>query len=220
MEKMKIIAYGDEKVSKKIGEMTVQVSPLDYQGKKEVKYDPGKQQGQNKQSPVFVGYKNEELSVDVQIDCTGVIEGTKDSDTVKKKIGELEKLVYTYNGDEHQSTFIEIAWGTLLFKGRLKQMKTTYGLFAPDGQPLRAKVSLLFTEFVNREEADKEANRQSPDMSHVVTLGAGDTIASLCARIYGDSYLADEVARINGLDGFRNINPGTVLLFPHLMKNG
>lgn len=53
MEKMKIIAYGDEKFSKKIGEMTVQISPLDYQGKKEVKYDPGKQQGQNKQSPVF-----------------------------------------------------------------------------------------------------------------------------------------------------------------------
>lgn len=84
---MKIIAYGDEKFSKKIGEMTVQISPLDYQGKKEVKYDPGKQQGQNKQSPVFVGYKNEELSVDVQIDCTGVIEGTKDSDTVKKRSG-------------------------------------------------------------------------------------------------------------------------------------
>mgnify|MGYP000801599104 CR=1 FL=1 len=28
MEKMKIIAYGDEKFSKKIGEMTVQISPL------------------------------------------------------------------------------------------------------------------------------------------------------------------------------------------------
>nr|DAW87282.1 MAG TPA: secretion system protein [Bacteriophage sp.] len=220
MEKMKIIAYGDEKFSKKIGEMTVQISPLDYQGKKEVKYDPGKQQGQNKQSPVFVGYKNEELSVDVQIDCTGVIEGTKDADTVKKKIGELEKLVYKYNGDGHQSNFIEIAWGTLLFKGRLKQMKTTYGLFAPDGQPLRAKVTLLFTEFVNRAEADKEANRQSPDMSHMVALGAGDTIALLCQRIYGDSGLADEVARINGLNGFRNVKPGTVLLFPHLMKNG
>lgn len=220
MEKMKIIAYGDEKFSKKIGEITVQISPLDYQGKKEVKYDPGKQQGQNKQSPVFVGYKNEELAVDVQIDCTGVIEGTKDSDTVKKKIAELEKLVYKYNGDEHQSNFIEIAWGTLLFKGRLKQMKTAYGLFAPDGQPLRAKVSLVFTEFVNRAEADKEANRQSPDMSHVVTLSAGDTVASLCARIYGDSCLADEVARVNGLSGFRNVKPGTVLLFPHLMKNG
>ena len=36
----------------------------------------------------------------------------------------------------------------------------------------------------------------------------------------GFEAVADEVARINGLDGFRNINPGTVLLFPHLMKNG
>lgn len=220
MEKMKITAYGDEKFSSKIGEITVQIAPKDYEGKKSVKYDPGKQQGQNKQSPVFIGYNSEEFTVDVMIDCTGAIEGTKEKDTVKGKIAELENLVYKYNGDAHQANFVELAWGTLLFKGRLKEMKSTYGLFSPDGQPLRAKVTLAFIEFVNRAEADKLGNRQSPDMSHVVTLRDGDTIAALCARIYGDSCLADEVAGVNGLGGFRNVKPGTVLLFPHLLKNG
>lgn len=220
MEKMKIIAYGDEGFSKKVGEIVVQISPQDYQGKKGVKYDPGKQQGQNKQSPTFIGYNNEELTVDVMIDCTGAIEGTKDADTVKKKVTELENLVYKYNGDVHQANFVELAWGTLLFKGRLKDMKTAYALFAPDGMPLRAKVTLTFTEFVSRAQADKEANRQSPDMSHIVTLRAGDTVAALCAEIYGDSCLVDEVARVNGLGGFRNVKPGTMLLFPHLLKNG
>lgn len=220
MEKMKITAYKDRKFNSKLGEIIVQIAPKDYENKKRVRYASGKHQGQNKQSPVFIGYNSEEFTVDVMIDCTGAIEGTKENDTVKGKIAQLENLVYKYNGDVHQANFIELAWGTLLFKGRLKEMKSTYGLFAPDGQPLRAKVTLVFIEFVNRAEANKLGNRQSPDMSHVVTLRDGDTIAALCARIYGDSCLADEVAGVNGLSGFRNVKPGTVLLFPHLLKNG
>ena len=217
---MKIIAYKNEGFSDKVGEIEVQIAPQDYKGKKEVKYDPGKQQGQNKESPVFVGQKNEELSVDVMIDCTGAIEGTKENDTVKAKIKQLEDLVYKYNGESHQPNFVELVWGTLLFRGRLKQMSATYGWFAPDGMPLRAKIALVFTEFVNKKEANKLGNRQSPDMSHVVILRAGDTLAALCAQIYGNSCLVDEVARINGLGSFRNVKPGTVLLFPHLLKNG
>lgn len=219
MERMKIIAYSDEKFSAEIGSMELQVVPKDYQGKKGIKYDAGEQQGQNVQSQVFSGYTNEEFSIHVLIDCTGVIPGTKDSDTVSKKIKQLESLVYQYNSDKHQANFVALAWGTLLFKGRLKEMQAVYELFSQDGMPIRAKVAMTFVQFVSRDEADKLANRQSPDMSHVVTLKAGDTIAALCRRIYGDSSLVDEVARVNGLNGFRHIMPGTVLLFPHLSRD-
>lgn len=220
MERMKITAYKDEGFSEKVDEITVQIAPQDYQGKKEVKYAGSKQQGQNAPSPVFVGYNSEEFMCDVLIDCTGVIASTKDGDTVKKKLKELSDLVYQYNGSTHQAHFVELAWGDMLFKGRLKTMKTSYGLFTPDGMPLRAKVTLTFTKFVSRAEADKLANRQSPDMSHLVTLVDGDTLAALCGRIYGDTCLVNEVARINDLSGFRDVKPGTVLLFPKLLKNG
>ena len=217
---MKIIAYGDEQFSDEIGSMEMQVIPKEYQGKKGIKYDEGEQQGQNVQSPVFSGYKNEEFTVHILFDCTGVLEGTKKSDTVKKKMEELEKLVYNYNSDKHQANFVELLWGELSFKGRLKEMSSNYELFDKNGSPLRVRVTLTFTQFVSREEADKMANRQSPDMSHLITLRAGDSVAALCHRIYGDAGLAGEVARVNGLDGFRNVKPGTVLLFPHLEKNG
>lgn len=220
MEKLIITAYEDEAFKKEIGSLTVQISPKEYGGKKSINYDTGKQQGQNVQSPLFSGYKNEELTVEIPLDCTGVIEGTQETEEVKQKIKAIEDLVYKYNSSKHQSNFIELAWGTLLFKGRLKEMQSSYTLFAADGKPLRAKVKLVFIQFVNREEANRLANRQSPDVSRKVVLCAGDTIAALCQEIYGDSSLADEVARINELTGFRRVDPGTVLLFPYLLKHG
>lgn len=220
MEKLKITAYEDETFRTEIGSLEVQVSPKDYQGKKSIKYNVGKEQGQNVQSPLFAGYKNEVLNIEVPIDCTGAIEGTKQSDTVKKKVKALEDLVYNYNSSKHQANFVELAWGTLIFKGRLQDMSTTYTLFAADGQPLRAKVKLSFIQFVSRKEADKLANRQSPDVSHRIVIKAGDSIAALCQKIYGDSTLVDEVAAFNGLSGFRKVTPGTELLFPYLQKHG
>lgn len=220
MEKMKLTGYSDKEFTEEIASMVVQLVPKDYRGKKGIKYESGKENGQNVQSPVFTGQQNEELSLDFTFDCTGTIEGTKDSDTIDKKLKELNRIVYAYNGDKHEPAYVQIVWGTFIFRGRLKEMTTDFVLFTPQGVPLRAKVNLSFIQFVSAEKAVKLANNQSPDMSHLVTLRDGDTIALLCRKIYGDSTLVNEVAAINGLCGFRLVKPGTTLLFPHLRKNG
>ena len=220
MEKMKLTGYSDKNFKNEIGNMVVQIVPKEYKGKKGIKYETGQEGGQNVQSPAFTGQQNEELILDFIFDCTGAIEGTKDSDTIESKLKQLDSIVYQYNGDKHEPSYVQVAWGTFLFKGRLKEMQTTFGLFTPEGVPLRAKVNLTFIQFVSAEKAVKLANNQSPDMSHLVTLKDGDSIAMLCQKIYGDSTLVDEVAKINGLCGFRRIKPGTLLLFPHLRKDG
>lgn len=217
---MKLTAYTDKEFNDEIGSMVVQIIPKEYKGKKGIKYEAEDTTGQNVQSPAFVGQRNEELSVDFVFDCTGTIEGTKNSDTIEGKMKELDHIVYQYNGEIHEPTYVQLAWGTFIFKGRLKEMTSEYTLFTPAGVPLRVKVCLTFIQYVSAEKALKLANNQSPDMSHLVTLRAGDSIAVLCQKIYGDSCLADEVASINGLCGFRDIQPGTLLLFPHLKKNG
>ena len=220
MEKMKLTGYADKDFKEETGSMEVQIVPKDYRGTKGIKYESSKENGQNAQSPVFTGQQNEEFVVDFTIDCTGAVEGTKEGDSVDKKLKELERIVYQYNGDKHESTYVQVAWGTFIFRGRLKQMSSDFSLFSPTGIPLRAKVNLRFIQFVSAEKAVKLANNQSPDMSHLVTLKDGDTIALLCQKIYGDSTFASEVAEVNGLCGFRKVKPGTTLLFPHLKKNG
>jgi nucleoid-associated protein YgaU len=73
-----------------------------------------------------------------------------------------------------------------------------------------------FGEFKTKEEESKEKNQQSPDITHIVNVGAGDRLPLLCKRIYGNSKLFSEIARINGLTDFRHIADNTRLIFPPL----
>jgi nucleoid-associated protein YgaU len=62
------------------------------------------------------------------------------------------------------------------------------------------------------------AQDQSPDLTHVRRVKAGDTLPGLCDQIYGDPRLYLKVAAANGLDDFRRLVPGTKVFFPPLEK--
>ena len=94
----------------------------------------------------------------------------------------------------------------------------TYKLFNADGTPLRAVMEATFSE--NRDDATRvaESNDSSPDLTHVRTVKAGDTLPLLAHKIYGDSAYYLEVARINRVDNFRQLVPGQKLIFPPIEK--
>jgi nucleoid-associated protein YgaU len=53
-------------------------------------------------------------------------------------------------------------------------------------------------------------------MTHVRLVKEGDTLPALTREIYGDYRYYLEVARVNQLDDFRSLEPGTRLFFPPL----
>ena len=167
----------------------------------------------------FVRYKAESLSFKFTIDCTGIVEGTKEKDLVYEKIKEIENLLYVYNTDGHRPSYVKVLYGTMVFHGQVKKFEVDYTLFDNKGNPLRASVSLTFTGFRSSEEERKKFSKESPDMSRLITVKEGETLPYLCHRIYGDSLLVREVARFNDMDSFRNIPAGTQLLFPPLKKS-
>jgi len=136
---------------------------------------------------------------------------------VKDQIALLRKVAYDYKGSGHEPPVVEVSWGTLLIQARLDSLNIDYTLFKPSGEPLRAKLSLTFFEYKSTEETYQEVAQQSPDLTHLVAVKAGDTLPMLCFQIYQDSshYLA--VARLNNLRQFRNLQPGQVLRFPPLV---
>jgi len=62
------------------------------------------------------------------------------------------------------------------------------------------------------------AQDQSPDLTHVRLIKAGDNLPSLCSQIYGDPSYYLAVARANQIDNFRELVPGTNVFFPPLEK--
>lgn len=180
---------------------------------------------ENKGAPLtsearFSGYANETLDFEIVIDGTGVtnVNPAKKQksklESVSKQIEKLKKLIYKYEGEEHQPKTVAIVWGTLNFTGRLSTLKIDYTLFKPDGMPLRAKIKLGFKGFISTSTQALIANNSSPDLTHIIETKAGDTLALLCHKIYKDSSYHIEVAEHNNLTNFRDIKPGTKLYFP------
>ncbi|WMN88484.1 peptidoglycan-binding protein [Vibrio parahaemolyticus] len=164
----------------------------------------------------FQGYQSEKLSFEIMIDATGVVEYKKGK-SVQDQLTLLRKVIYDYNGKQHEPNPVKISWGTALsFRGRLTSMSVSYVLFDSSGVPLRATASLNFTQFLTEQEKEALAKKSSPDLTHHVVFKAGDTLPGLCHQIYKDSSYYSKVAAYNQLPSVRNIAPGTKLYFPPL----
>ena len=193
----------------------VMLNPASYKQNESITYNKKTAIGQVESDQNFSGINPKKLDFSIIIDATGVVADAS-KDDVKTQIDQLNDIVYKYKGDNHEPNHVRLLWGSLIFFGRLESMTINYTLFAPGGTPLRAEVALSFSSFLTAKEEALLTNKKSPDMTHVVTIKAGDTVPHLCYRIYGDGAYYMQVARINNITNFRDIKPGTTLHFPPL----
>jgi len=193
------------------------LNPEKYDHSFAINYSDKSAIGQSAANTKFSGVEPQTLKISTMIDTTGAIGGAEANDRdLKTQLKELSDIVYKYDGDTHEPNPVEVLWGSQSFIGRLKSMTVDNTLFKASGEPLRAKLQLEFKSFMSNEEEALRANRSSPDMSHLVEVKAGDTLPSLCYRIYRDSSYYLEVARHNDVTDFRNLEPGSKLHFPPL----
>jgi hypothetical protein len=193
------------------------INPESYKREHGINYNKDTAEGKLAPELKFSHYNEEKISFDFVIDGTGVADAVnmiRSPKEVKAQIKALKDIAYTYDGSMHQPKPVKLSWGPMSFWGRLTSMSVNYTLFKSDGSPLRAKVSLSFSEYVSPVEESKRAARSSPDLSHTRVVKAGDTLPLLCHEIYRDSSLYTYIARENNLTDFRNIPSGTRLSFP------
>ena len=144
---------------------------------------------------------------------------TKDGpETVVDQIKRFKKVVLDYDGKTHKTPHVKIIWGTLLFKGILSDLSIDYKLFSSSGEPLRAVAQAKFTGSISDEYRAAKQNNSSPDLTHIRTVKAGDTLPLMTEKIYGDSKYYLEVAKANNLINFRQLKPGMEIVFPPIEK--
>jgi nucleoid-associated protein YgaU len=135
--------------------------------------------------------------------------------TVKERLNKFLHICYNVDEPEHRPNQIHVQWGILNFDGVLQSLDITYTLFDQSGNPLRANLDIQIVS-TNGEITPRLS---SPDLTHTRTVKAGDSLPLLAKEIYGSSRYYLLVAEANGLDDFRNVNPGTVLYFPPLTNS-
>jgi hypothetical protein len=216
LEKLLIKAFDKPDYSgQPIGEFSAYVNPNEITLSYEIEYDSAQGAGTNNSRMNFKKLKPGEMSLAFFIDGTGANGNQID---VQKKIEEFQ-VVTGYTGNIHRTNYLKVTWGKLQVKRCvLKSASIAYKLFKPDGIPLRAVITANFTDNSDDQTRVALAQDQSPDLTHVRLVKAGDTLPSLCDRIYGDPNYYLEVARANRIDNFRNLTPGSKLFFPPLEK--
>ncbi len=220
LEKMFITAYDKGTFTGASRKMTVTINPEKYAQTYEILYNDVQAQGSNGGSPNFNRIPSDKLNFELVFDGTGVVPSAIPGvvpftqDGIVTQIQTFKDLVFAYVGKIHSPRFLEITWGKFVFRARMKTLTITYTLFKPDGTPLRARAAILLIGYTDEKDLAKTAAKTSPDLTHLVTVEAGDTLPLLCYRIYGTSHTYLQVAAVNGLTDFRQLVVGSQLLFP------
>jgi hypothetical protein len=204
------------KIQSKTGVFELKINPESFKFNKSIKYNEFKLFGASSGFVKYDAHAPSTLSFDFILDSTGIAYNKTES--IDKTVASFEKVAYNMNGEIHTPNGLTITWGTFVFQCHLDSVSYDYTLFNPEGEPLRVKVAVSFTNSTTLEEAEKTAGKQSPDMTHVITLKAGESIAEWCHQIYDDASYCVDVAQYNQLQYFRNIAPGTEILFPPLVR--
>lgn len=224
LTKLRIKGYKDERFSQEVadGEFNTLLNPENYRIRYQISQNESQAQGTSSAAPRFNKSLPEDLQLDFIFDRSGVIKGYED-ESGEGIIGDIEKfkkVVLDYNGDQHKPNYLVVSWGSLLFKGSLKDMEITYKLFKPDGTPIRATIRATFKGFIEDNLRVARENNNSPDLTHIRMVGEGDTLPLMTFRIYGDSKYYLEVAKANKLVNFRKLKPGQQIVFPPIEKAG
>lgn len=167
----------------------------------------------------------QKLELNLLFDGTGVIQSALSAKNNKTKedgiAGEIEsfkKVVFNYDGENHEPNYLKVYWGVLLFKGRLTNLDIEFKLFKPNGAPIRANVKIEITGTIEEELRIAQENKSSPDLTHIREVQEGDRLPLMTYRIYGDSKYYLEVARVNAISNFRKLQVGQKIFFPPIKK--
>lgn len=216
LERLVIKAYEKADYSgDAVDEFEAYVNPNEITLAYEFEYDSAQGSGTTNSRMNFKRMKPGDMTLTFFLDGTGANGRPCD---VQEEIEQFQ-AVTGYNGNIHRPNYLKIGWGTLAIKRCvLKSASIVYKLFKPDGVPLRAAITAAFTDNSDDQTRVAMAQDQSPDLTHVRLVKAGDSLPRLCDEIYGDPGLYLRVAQVNQLDDVRHLVPGMRLRFPPLEK--
>jgi hypothetical protein len=100
------------------------------------------------------------------------------------------------------------------FQCVVESVRQKFTLFAPDGTPLRATLSLTLREYKTLDDQLAQLNLSSPNRSHSYVTQRADTLAGVSNRFYSDPSQWRYVSDANGIEDPRRLGAGLSLKLP------
>jgi LysM repeat protein len=129
------------------------------------------------------------------------------------------KTTLEVDNSKHNTRVVKLIWGAgLLFRCKLQSYTITYSLINRLGLPLRATISATFIEDKDPNELSIN-NLQSPDLTKLHTVKAGDTIYNIAKKEYDSESFYLQIAEANDLKNYRKLTPGQKLILPPIKQD-
>jgi nucleoid-associated protein YgaU len=162
----------------------------------------------------FGGGGSRQLIVELFFDVT-------ENETVGDVRMETDKIVKLTRTDRNltppRPPTCEVTWGNAAsadfpFVGVVSNLTQRFTLFKSTGEPLRATLTVTFTEFLD---PDVDIRQTDPELTTRI-VKRGDTLSSIAFEVYRDAALWRTIAEANYLDDPRRLDVGSVLNIPKL----
>lgn len=167
----------------------------------------------NTPPPEFKGPKPASATVEMFLD-----ESEKPGGDISKTVEKLKALVApestTVTRNAPSPPHVLFGWGkAITFKGYVESVAVKYTMFRGQGTPIRGTCTLTLKEF------PAPASGQNPTSGgtgghRTHRMRAGDSLASVAYREYGDPTAWRHLAEANGIDDPLRVRPGTVVSVP------
>lgn len=169
----------------------------------------------------FGGGGSRTLNMQLFFDVT---EGGPDGQTRDVRVLTNQLVALTrIERDQQKPPICRLSWGSepaspprsqvradFPFVGVVTSLTQNFVLFRETGEPVRANVTLVLTEYIDPEENKRVSD---PDLTTHQVL-RGDSLASIASRWYGDPAAWRQIATANGLDDPRQLVIGARLVIP------
>jgi nucleoid-associated protein YgaU len=173
-----------------------------------------------KNAPVleFDGGQSRTLTLELFFDTTEETVDTKvDVRNQTNLILKLTRIVRAL--DPPRPPVSVISWGTappsgsdFPFTGVVTNLSQRFSLFRADGRPVRAILTVVFTEWLD---PTKDLKDTDPEITTRL-IKRGDTLSSISAEMYSDPTRWRVIAQANQLDDPRQIQVGLRLTIPKI----
>lgn len=178
----------------------------------------------------FVRGQNEKLTVELFCDTTedGMGDGATSVTTLTDKVYSLIKI----EPSGHAPPICTFIWnsnfpGADLLSGAgnqrrnefqciVESIKQKFTLFAPDGTPLRATLTLILREYKTLDQQLAQLNLSSPDRSHSHVTRRGDRLCGISWQYYHKPDAWRAIAAANSIEDPRRLGAGVFLRIPRL----
>lgn len=136
--------------------------------------------------------------------------------SVEPEVEAFKNLLLQKAVGSNEPAYLRLLWGNYKLDCRLKAMEIDYTLFRKNGTAIRSKVKCTFIQTVQHEKnivqqptaKGSTTQKRKPEMSK--------SLLTMCEEAYGSQKHYVDVAKANKLISFKDIKPGSDLIFPKI----